>query len=79
VQWLATLGPVRTDYKQLTMNFNIAGISHTFKGLWRTSIEALTDKEFNRLQGLGLFFQIIPSNSDNKPPSYSPEISQLLA
>jgi hypothetical protein len=79
VQWLATLEPVRTDYKQLTMNFNIAGISHTFQGLGRTSIEALTDKEFNGLQGLGLFFQIIPSNSDSEPPSYSPEISQLLA
>jgi hypothetical protein len=79
VQWLATLGPVKTDYKQLTMNFNIAGISHTFQGLGRNDIEALTDKELNGLQGLGLFFQIIPSNSNSEPQSYPPEISQLLA
>jgi len=51
VQWLATLGPVKTDYKQLTMNFNMVGTSHTFQGLGRTGIEALTDKEFNGLQG----------------------------
>jgi hypothetical protein len=79
VQWLATLSPVKTDYKQLTMNFNIAGISHTFQGLGRNDIEALTDKELNGLQGLGLFFQIIPSNSNCEPQSYPPEISQLLA
>jgi hypothetical protein len=79
VQWLATLGPVKTDYKQLTMNFNIAGISHTFQGLGRNDIEALTNKELNGLQGLGLFFQIIPSNSNCEPQSYPPEISQLLA
>nr|TKR58079.1 hypothetical protein D5086_0000328630 [Populus alba] len=52
VQWLATLGPVETDYKQLTMNFKLAGISHTFQGLGRNDIEALTDKELNGLQGL---------------------------
>nr|TKR74530.1 hypothetical protein D5086_0000295630 [Populus alba] len=52
VQWLATLGPVETNYKQLTMNFKLAGISHTFQGLGRNDIEALTDKELNGLQGL---------------------------
>ncbi|RVX19461.1 hypothetical protein CK203_008788 [Vitis vinifera] len=57
VQWLATLGPIKTDYKQLTMSFNMAGTSHTFQGLGRTDIEALTDKEFNGLQGTKLFFK----------------------
>ncbi|KAJ0083307.1 hypothetical protein Patl1_30583 [Pistacia atlantica] len=33
MQWLATLGPIKTDYKQLIMNFNMAGTSHTFQGL----------------------------------------------
>ena len=33
VQWLTTLGPIKTDYKQLTMTFNMAGTSHTFQGL----------------------------------------------
>lgn len=44
VQWLATLGPIEIDYKQLTMNFKVVETSHTFQGLGRTSIEALTDK-----------------------------------
>ncbi|KAA8526488.1 hypothetical protein F0562_008310 [Nyssa sinensis] len=30
VQWLETLGPIETDYKQLTMTFKVEGISHTF-------------------------------------------------
>ncbi|KAJ0082794.1 hypothetical protein Patl1_12021 [Pistacia atlantica] len=30
VQWLGTLRPIKTDYKQLTMNFNMVGTSHTF-------------------------------------------------
>ncbi|KAJ0042453.1 hypothetical protein Pint_17422 [Pistacia integerrima] len=79
MQWLATLGPIKTDYKQLTMNFNMAGTSHKFHGLGRTGIEALTDKEFNGLQGTRLFFQIIPSNSGNQPTSYPPAMGHLLA
>ncbi|KAL5555249.1 hypothetical protein UlMin_037485 [Ulmus minor] len=80
VQWLKTLGPIEMDYQQLTMNFNVEGTTHTFQGLRRTSIEALSDKESNGLQGTGLFFQIIPSNSSSSlPKSYPSEIGQLLA
>ena len=80
VQWLETLGPIEMDYKQLTMNFKVEGTPQTFQGLRRTSIEALSDKESNGLQGTGLFFQIIPSTTaSNQPKSYPPEIGQLLA
>ncbi|RVW69998.1 Retrovirus-related Pol polyprotein from transposon 17.6 [Vitis vinifera] len=80
VQWLETLGPIEMDYKQLTMNFKVEGTPQTFQGLRRTSIEALSDKESNGLQGTGLFFQIIPSTTTNsQPKSYPPEIGQLLA
>ncbi|KAL5554076.1 hypothetical protein UlMin_041477 [Ulmus minor] len=80
LQWLKTLGPIEMDYQQLTMNFNVEGTTHTFQGLRRTSIEALSDKESNGLQGTGLFFQIIPSNSSSSlPKSYPSEIGQLLA
>lgn len=80
VQWLETLGPIKMDYKQLTMNFKVEGTSQTFQGLRRTSIEALSDKESNGLQGTGLFFQIIPSTtSSSQPKSYPSEIGQLLA
>ena len=80
VQWLETLGPIEMDYKQLTMNFKVEGTPQTFQGLRRTSIEALSDKESNGLQGTGLFFQIIPSTTaSSQPKSYPPEIGQLLA
>nr|TKS00522.1 hypothetical protein D5086_0000182490 [Populus alba] len=35
VQWLETLGPIETDYKQLSMSFCHAGKSHTILGLHR--------------------------------------------
>jgi hypothetical protein len=35
VQWLKTLGPVETDYKQLTMTFRIDEVRHTLQGLGR--------------------------------------------
>ncbi|XP_034693910.1 uncharacterized protein LOC117920466 [Vitis riparia] len=80
IQWLETLGPIEMDYKQLTMNFKVEGTPQTFQGLRRTSIEALSDKESNGLQGTGLFFQIIPSTTaSSQPKSYPPEIGQLLA
>ena len=80
VQWLETLGPIEMDYKQLTMNFKMEGTSHTFQGLGRTGIEALSNKESNGLQGTGLFFQIIPSSSSSsEPKSYPSKIGQLLA
>ncbi|KAA8520263.1 hypothetical protein F0562_014519 [Nyssa sinensis] len=78
VQWLETLGPIETDYKQLTMTFKVEGISHTFQGLGRADIAALTNKEFNGLQGTGYFFQIILSNDSSQLNSYPPEIGRLL-
>ncbi|KAL6322877.1 hypothetical protein AAG906_020920 [Vitis piasezkii] len=57
------------DYKQLTMNFKVEGTSHTFQGLGRTGIEALT-------------WIIFPNNSfraADEPKSYPSKIGQLLA
>jgi hypothetical protein len=48
VQWLETLGPVETDYKQLTITFKIDGVRHTLQGLGQ---EAETSR--HTLQGLG--------------------------
>ncbi|KAH9779621.1 hypothetical protein KPL71_007762 [Citrus sinensis] len=78
VQWLETLGPVETDYKKLTMTFQVGGVSHTFQGLGQTSIAALTDKELNGIHGMGFFFQIIMT-STSKPKVHSLDMSRLLA
>lgn len=56
VQWLETLGPIETDYKKLTMTFQVRGVSHTFQGLSQISIATLTDKELNGIYGMGFFF-----------------------
>lgn len=78
VQWLETLGPIQTDYKQLTMTFQVGAVTHTFQGLRRTSTEALKEKEFHSLQGTGFFFQIIAKAATDPQPSYHPDINLLL-
>jgi hypothetical protein len=61
------------------MSFKEGGASHTFHGIRPTSIIALSDKELYRLQGIGLFFQIIPTKSIVQSPFYPLEMSSLLA
>jgi hypothetical protein len=50
MQWLETLGPVETDYKQLTITFRIDGVRHTLQGLGQeaetSSIKVLHNKVF---------------------------------
>ncbi|KAH9699581.1 hypothetical protein KPL71_024420 [Citrus sinensis] len=77
VQWLETLGPIETDYKKLTMTFRKGEGIHTFRGMERAGMEALTGKEFLNLQGTGFFFQIIPANT-NKLNEYPPDLICLL-
>jgi hypothetical protein len=79
VQWLETLGPVEMDYKKLTMSFTEDAVSHTFHGIKPTSIAALTEKKLYGLQGVGFFFQIIPTASNVQKPSYPHDMSSLLA
>ncbi|KAA8540964.1 hypothetical protein F0562_024898 [Nyssa sinensis] len=59
VQWLETLGPLKMDYKRLTMSFRVRGTTHTLHGLGRTtecaSIQVLNDKKCAGLQGTGRF------------------------
>jgi hypothetical protein len=79
VQWLETLGPLEMDYKKLAMSFIEDGLSQTFHGIKPTSITTLTEKELYRLQGVGFFFQIIPTVSNVQKPSYPSDMSSLLA
>lgn len=51
VQWLETLGPIETDYKQLTITFNQDGHICTFQGLRQANLEPLKDKELFNLTG----------------------------
>jgi len=65
VQWLETLGPIEMDFKQLTMSYKRQRETHTLHGLRHTANTAFTDKEFQGLQGIGFFLQIILSGSGN--------------
>jgi len=82
VQWLETLGPVETDYKQLTMTFRIGGVRHTLQGLGQeaeaSSIEVLHNKECSGLQRMGFFFQIQPLKNTLSTNTYPLLIQCLL-
>ncbi|KAH7545445.1 hypothetical protein FEM48_Zijuj01G0094700 [Ziziphus jujuba var. spinosa] len=52
VQWLETLGPVKVDYKHLTMSFKQGEKEYTFQGIKQQGLEALNDKEIQKLKGL---------------------------
>jgi hypothetical protein len=82
VQWLETLGPMETDYKQLTMTFRIGGVRHTLQGLGReaeaSSIEVLHNKECSGLQRMEFFFQIQPLKNTLSTNTYPPAIQCLL-
>ncbi|KAL5840697.1 hypothetical protein ACOSQ4_013305 [Xanthoceras sorbifolium] len=51
VQWLATLGPVETDYRELIMTFKEGGLVRTLHGVKKKEMEVLHDNESHLLQG----------------------------
>lgn len=79
VQWLETLGPIEMDFKKLIMSYKKHGETYTFHRLKHAGNEALTSKEFHRLQGFNLFLQITPSYPSNKTIPYPPEMNSLLS
>ncbi|CAL5444953.1 unnamed protein product [Camellia sinensis] len=78
VQWLATLGPVETDYSRLTMTFQQGGKSCMFQGLKQPTPTALSDKELLHLNGTASFFQIIPSHEPTSDKDHPADLAQIL-
>ena len=78
VEWLATLGPIKTDYSKLTMTFTQHGQTHTFRGMGRPELTALNEKELSYLYGTAFFLQVTAANKPNCPPEYPADLNQLL-
>ncbi|KAK9230741.1 hypothetical protein WN944_023713 [Citrus x changshan-huyou] len=78
VEWLATLGPIKTDYSKLTMTFTQHGQTHTFRGMGRPELTALNEKELSYLYGTAFFLQVTAANKPNYPPEYPADLNQLL-
>ena len=78
VQWLETIGPIEMDYKQLTMTYKVGEETYTFQGLKHTPLAALSDKEFNSIQGSGFLFQISLFPNNFQPNLYPGDIIQIL-
>ncbi|KAJ8754420.1 hypothetical protein K2173_002871 [Erythroxylum novogranatense] len=77
IQWLATLGPVETDYANLTMTIKRGDQLHTFHGIKRGELEPLQRKELHMTYGPTFFWQIDALESVPTSTSH-PEIQQIL-
>lgn len=50
IQWLKTLGPVKVDFKDLTIEFRVTDVSHKLYGLKRSSLDERKPDRFAELQ-----------------------------
>ena len=78
VQWLATLGPIETDYRNLTMTFTDGGTKRMFQGIGRAGLEALSNKDLFNLQQTGLFLQITMTEHVDSTTTYSSDLAAVL-
>ncbi|XP_011000836.1 PREDICTED: uncharacterized protein LOC105108282 [Populus euphratica] len=79
VQWLETLGPIETDYKQLSMSFCQAGKSHTIRGLQRFKLAPMTEKELLHHLGPRFFLHVMSTTTQPEPTTHiSADLQRLL-
>ena len=74
VQWLETLGPIETDYRQLTMSFKEGEATQTLHGIKQPGISPLTGKEFHHMHGTGLFLQMVAVHDHETPTACHPHV-----
>lgn len=78
VQWLATLGPIETDYSKLTMSFKRNGTQQTFQGIRQHGIEALSNKECQGIHGTSFLIHLIQTEFSTNLSPKPPDLEQLL-
>jgi hypothetical protein len=79
VQWLETLGPIKTDYKKLIMSFKQEGQTYTLRGLSNTELAPLSDKELIHLSGVGYFVHIETETMPKTASAWSPDLNLILS
>ncbi|MCH90112.1 hypothetical protein A2U01_0011019, partial [Trifolium medium] len=82
VQWMKSLGPILTDYNDLTMKFIAAGKIVELKGDCNSGLNAMTAHQVKRLvhtNGASAFFhiQLLPSEFPSAQ-NYDPQIHDLI-
>lgn len=78
VQWLETLGTVQTNYRKLTMSFQIQGVTYNLKGMDRPALAALKDKELPHLQGSVFFLQVLSNHAEVHQPTHPTNLQTIL-
>lgn len=73
VQWLATIGPIETNYSNLMMKFQ-QRVSCLFQGLRYMGIEALTEKDCEGVHDTRFFLHVISTNNQLSFVTYPLEL-----
>ncbi|MCH81628.1 hypothetical protein A2U01_0002419, partial [Trifolium medium] len=84
VQWLKTLGPIVTDYTQLTMSFSYQGQVVNLVGQPKVGPEESSVHQLERLVATNAIAEayhlhLVPASSPTTPPSTLPEITKLIS
>ncbi|KAJ0940339.1 putative nucleotidyltransferase, Ribonuclease H [Helianthus annuus] len=81
VSWLATLGPVVTDYATSVFQFTLAGKQVTWQGD-KPVVQGIQFNGFRQLvqsDGVSQMFHLSLLPPDNTPPTYPPELQAILS
>ena len=78
VQWLETLGPIETDYRQLTMSFKEGEVTQTLHGIKQPGLSALTGKNFHHMHDTGLLLQMVAVHDHETPTKHSLDLTKIV-
>ncbi|KAH7525299.1 hypothetical protein FEM48_Zijuj06G0210200 [Ziziphus jujuba var. spinosa] len=78
VQWLETLGPIETDYRQLTMKFKLGDRLYQLQGIQRASISALEVSDLCGVEQVACFLLTTEVDTLCERESSLEELEQLL-
>ncbi|KAF7124493.1 hypothetical protein RHSIM_Rhsim12G0205800 [Rhododendron simsii] len=82
IQWLATLGPVKWDFKNLCMDFTLNGRRHVLRGGKKEVSQVVGPEKMQKLllkQPQGLLAQVFALQVEEQSEPTSLEVQQLLA
>nr|XP_034886896.1 uncharacterized protein LOC118027607 [Populus alba] len=79
VQWLETLGPIKTDYKKLWMSFKQDGKTHVLHGITGSELAPLGEKELLHLSGMGFFVHMVSEMQTTQDTQWAPDLDQILS
>lgn len=80
IQWLATLGPVKWDFQNLSMDFILNGRRHVLKGGKKEGLKVIGTGKMQKIlqkQPQGLIAQVFALHVEDQPRTYNLETTNF--